>query len=223
MQSRLKNLRQVTYEANIALQKAELVRWSSGNASARDPQSGVIAIKPSGVLFDALTPDNLVIVDLDGRVLEGDLKPSVDTTSHLYVYRHMSHVHGIVHTHSKFATAFAIQGIELPVTTTTHACLFGGPIPCSGLATIGEEEIGREIVNNIGTMEVILLRNHGVFAIGRTPMAALKNAIYAEESAESTFLASMLDSNLAHLPQHMIDDGRRMYLSEYGQSLAGDK
>jgi len=223
MKTTLTELRRAVYAANMALHTTGLVRWSSGNASARDARTGLVAIKPSGVLFDALTPDNLVIVDLDGQIVEGNLKPSVDTASHLYVYRYMPQVHGIAHTHSKYATAFAVQGMELPVTTTTHACLFGGPIPCSGLATIGEEEIGKEIVDHIGTMEVILLRNHGVFAIGKTVMAALKNAIYAEESAESTFLAMMLGPNPVALGEEVIAAGRRMYLNDYGQPQAIDR
>ena len=105
---RLPELRQMVYAANMALPRTGLVRWTSGNASARDPETGMIAIKPSGVLFDDLTPDNLVLVDAAGAVVEGELKPSVDTASHLYVYRHLSHVHGMVHTHSRFATAFAV-------------------------------------------------------------------------------------------------------------------
>ncbi|MEO1248972.1 MAG: L-ribulose-5-phosphate 4-epimerase [Pseudomonadota bacterium] len=219
----LPELRQAVYEANMALPKTGLVKWTSGNASGRDPETNLVAIKPSGVLFDKLTPELLVLVDLHGNVVEGDLKPSVDTASHLYVYRHMPNVHGIAHTHSQYATAFAVQGQDLPVTTTTHACLFGGPIPCSGLATIGEEDIGREIVATAGDMEAVLMRNHGVFALGRTVSAALKNAVYVEESAESTFFASQLGGMPASLDAATIAEGRRMYLEDYGQVGATDK
>lgn len=216
-------VRQMAFEANMALPKTGLVKWTSGNASARDPETGVIAIKPSGVLFDRLTPDNLVLVDADGAIVEGDLKPSVDTASHLYVYRHRPDVHGIVHTHSKYATAFAVQGMDIPVCTTTSACLFGGPIPCSGLATIGEEEIGREIVENIGDMQAILLRNHGVFTIGKTVYEALKNAVYVEEGAEAVFLAAQLGPMPQPLGDNVIAAGRQMYLNDYGQTGAVDK
>ena len=219
---RCPELRRAVLEANVALHETGLVKWTSGNASGRDPETGLVAIKPSGVRAPELTADNLVLVNDDGDVVEGDLKPSVDTASHLYVYRHRPDVHGIVHTHSPYATAFAVAGRELPVTTTTHACLFGGPIPCSGLATIGEEEIGREIVEGIGEREAILMRAHGVFAIGRTVAAALKNAVYVEESAEHTHLARQLGAEPEVLSDEAIEAGRRMYLTGYGQKGAKD-
>lgn len=219
---RCPELRRAVHEANVALHATGLVKWTSGNASGRDPETGLVAIKPSGVLMSALTSDSLVLVDVEGTIVEGDLRPSVDTASHLYVYRHRPDVRGIVHTHSPYATAFAVAGRELPVTTTTHACLFGGPIPCSGLATIGEEEIGREIVENIGEREAILMRAHGVFAIGRTVAAALKNAVYVEESAEHTHLAIQLGAEPEVLGDEAIAAGRRLYLTGYGQANAGD-
>ncbi len=219
----LTELRTDVYKANIALSQSGLVRWSSGNASARDPESGLVVIKPSGVLPVNLSPACLVVVDLLGKVIEGDLKPSVDTVSHLHVYRHRRDVQGIVHTHSQYATAFAVQGRTLPVTTTTHACLFGGPIPCSELATIGEEEIGRAIIETIGAMEAVLMRNHGVFTIGRSVAAALKNAVYVEESAEATFFASQIGPEPVPLPAVAIAAARNMYLERYGQKGAEDK
>lgn len=209
-------LRQVVWEANTNLPKAGLVKWAQGNASGRDPRSGLVAIKPSGARLDQLKPDEIVIVDLDGKVVQGRLKPSIDTASHLYVYRHRDDVHGIVHTHSPCATSFAIRGQPLPMCSTTGAALFGAPVPVSDFATIGEEAIGREIVAKIGSSNAILMRNHGVFTIGRTPMEAFKYAIYVEEEAEILHLAS-LHGALTPLDEATVAEARRMYLEDYGQ------
>lgn len=210
-------LRKSVYEANVRLADTGLVRWTSGNASGRDSATGHVIIKPSGVLFDELTPENLVVLDKDGAVLEGNLRPSVDSASHLYVYRHRPDLGGIVHTHSKYATAFALAGLPLPVSSTTHASLFGGPVPCTGLAIIGEEEIGREIVDHIGEGCAVLLKNHGVFTVGKSPNEALKNAIYVEESAEASFLTRVLSGRIPELDAAFIAATRRMYLEDYGQ------
>ncbi|MEM6431866.1 MAG: class II aldolase/adducin family protein, partial [Deinococcota bacterium] len=152
----LEALRERVWEANLALPENGLVMATSGNVSGRDPETGYVVIKPSGYSFNKLTPEHLVIVDVHGTIIEGDLKPSVDTASHLYVYRHRDDVMGIVHTHSPYATSFAIRGEALPIYTTTSAAVFGGEIPVSEFATIGEEEIGREIVEKIGNNHAIL-------------------------------------------------------------------
>lgn len=212
----LETLRQSVLETNISLPRAGLVKWAQGNASGRDPATGLVAIKPSGARLDQLRADQIVIVDLDGRVVEGTLKPSIDTASHLYVYRHRDDVHGIVHTHSPYATSYAIRGEGMPVCTTTAAALFGAAVPVSDFATIGEEAIGREIVNKIGTSNVILMRNHGVFTLGKTPMEAFKYAIYVEEEAEILHLASLRGA-VAPLDEATVRDARRMYLEDYGQ------
>lgn len=209
-------LREAVWEANTSLPKAGLVKWAQGNASGRDPGTGLVAIKPSGVRLDQLRLEELVIVDLEGRVVEGKLKPSIDTASHLYVYRHRPDVHGIVHTHSPFATSYAVRGEPLPVCTTTAAALFGAPVPVSAFATIGEEEIGREIVAKIGRSNAILMRSHGVFAMGKTPLEALKYAIYVEEEAEILHLAQLRGS-IAPLDEAIVAEARRMYLEDYGQ------
>jgi len=210
-------IRDRVWRANRALPEGGLVRWTSGNASARDPASGFIAIKPSGMSFAEMTVDDIVIVDADGRVVEGQRRPSVDTASHLYVYSRREDIHGIVHTHSSFATALAIRGEEIPVVTTTAAAIFGVPIPVSNFATIGETEIGQEIVTRIGSAPAILMRNHGVFALGASVEEALKNAVYVEETAESYYYARLLGGNLSPLDDVAIADARRMYLTTYGQ------
>lgn len=213
---KLKELREAVWEANATLPKAGLVKWAQGNASGRDPESGLIGIKPSGARLDLLRPEEIVIVDPDGAVIEGKMKPSIDTASHLYVYRQRADVHGIVHTHSPHATSFAVRGRPIPVCTTTAAALFGGCIPISGFAVIGEEDIGREIVSGIGGGSAILMRSHGVFTIGASPREALKYAIYVEEEAEIVHLAQ-LHGELSALDKPVVDEARRMYLEDYGQ------
>ena len=209
-------LRQAVWEANTSLPKAGLVKWAQGNASGRDPKSGLVAIKPSGARLDKLQPNDIVIVDLDGKVVQGNLKPSIDTASHLYVYRQRDDVHGIVHTHSPCATSFALRGEPIPVCSTTAAALFGAAIPVSDFATIGEQAIGEQIVAKIGRSNAILMRSHGVFTIGRTPMEAFKYAIYVEEEAEILHLAR-LRGGVTPLDAIVVDEARRMYLEDYGQ------
>lgn len=212
----LAHLREAVWEANATLPKAGLVKWAQGNASGRDPATGLVAIKPSGARLDQLQPEDIVVVDLDGKVVEGKLKPSIDTASHLYVYRHRDDVHGIVHTHSPYATSFALRGEPIAVCSTTAAALFGMAIPVSDFATIGEEAIGREIVGKIGAANAILMRSHGVFAIGRTPMEALKYAIYVEEEAEILHIARTRGA-VPELDAPTVGEARRMYLHDYGQ------
>lgn len=216
MVSDFEQLRQSVWEANTSLPRAGLVKWAQGNASGRDPESNLVAIKPSGVQLDRLKVEQIVIVDLDGNVVDGDMKPSIDTASHLYVYRLREDVNGIVHTHSPHATSFAVSGEPIPIYTTTAAALFGGKIPISGFAAIGEEEIGREIINKIGSSSAILMRNHGVFTIGTTPDEALKYAIYVEEEAEIIGLARQ-KGPLQELDTELVAEARRMYLHDYGQ------
>ena len=210
-------LRSQVARLNRALASSGLVKGTSGNVSGRDAVTGEVVIKPSGVLFEELNPESMVILDVDGNVIEGDLKPSVDSASHLHVYRSRADIGGIVHTHSKYATAFAVAGKPLPTTTTTHACLFGDEIPISGLAEIGEEQIGQAIVAEIGSAQAILMRNHGVFAVGPDPNTALRHAIYVEESAEATFLAQLLGGPVDELGKEFIESCRSMYVNDYGQ------
>ena len=161
-------LRQETYRLNMELPKNGLVVWTQGNVSVRDPHSGYVAIKPSGVRYEDLAPDNMVIVDLEGKVIEGELSPSSDTSSHLYIYRRRADVNGVVHTHSTYATAFAALGRPIPVVLTSMGDEFGGPIPCGGFALIGGEAIGEMVLASIGDSPAVLLKNHGVFTIGKS-------------------------------------------------------
>lgn len=212
----LDSLRALVCAGNKLLPRAGLVTWTSGNVSGRDRETGLVVIKPSGVRYDDLTPEQMVILDLEGNVVEGFLKPSVDAPTHLYVYRHRPDVMGIVHTHSTFATAFAAVGKPIPVYLTAIADEFGGPIPVGGYAPIGGEEIGQEIVRSIGSSCAILMKNHGVFTIGPDVMAAVKAAVMVEDVARTVFYALQLGQP-EEIPPDEVARGHRRYIEQYGQ------
>lgn len=200
----------------MELPKNDLVRWTGGNVSALDKESGLVAIKPSGIRYEALRPEHMVIVDLDGRVVEGEYKPSSDTASHLFIYRHRPDVGGIVHTHSPYATAFAAVNRPIPVVLTAMADEFGGPIPCGGFALIGGEEIGKIVVDSIGSSPAVLLKNHGVFTIGRTAESAVKAAVMVEDVARTVWLALQIGQP-EEIPQEDVDKLHYRYTHVYGQ------
>ncbi len=209
-------LREQLYQLHLELPRSQLVAWTSGNISARDPQTGYVVIKPSGVRYEALQPEHMVVVDLDGRLVEGALKPSSDTASHLYIYRHRPDVGGIAHTHSPYATAFAAVNRPIPVVLTAIADEFGGPIPCGGFALIGGEEIGQVVVESIGRSPAVLLKNHGVFTVGPSAEAAVKAAVMVEDVARTVWLALQLGQPDEISP----DDVERLhqrYTHVYGQ------
>jgi L-ribulose-5-phosphate 4-epimerase len=203
---------------NQDLLRHGLVTWTSGNVSGRDPDTGLIVIKPSGVSFEELAPEHMAIVDVNGNVMEGALSPSSDVHAHNYIYRHRSDVMGVVHTHSNYATAFAALGKPIPVYLTAIADELGGPIPVGGYAKVGGEEIGREIVRSIGRSSAILMKNHGVFTVGRTPLAALKAAVMVEDVARTVWLALQLGQP-EELPEEEVARAHRRYMTEYGQGL----
>jgi L-ribulose-5-phosphate 4-epimerase len=213
---RLQALRESLVELHAELPRHGLVVWTGGNVSARDPETGLVAIKPSGVRYQDLTASSMVVVDLDGTVVDGDLAPSSDTASHLYVYRHRPDVNGVVHTHSRYATAFAAVGRPIPVHLTAQADEFGGEIPCAGFTLIGDEGIGRLVVEGIGRSPAILLRNHGVFAIGPTATAAVKAAVMTEDIA-ATVLAALQLGTPDVLPEDVVAHLHDRYTNVYGQ------
>lgn len=212
----LEHLREEIQRLHLELTRNNLVTWTSGNVSGRDRQTGLVVIKPSGIRYEALTPENMVVLDLDGRTVEGNLKPSSDAAAHLFIYREREDVTGVVHTHSTFATAFAAAGRPIPPYLTAICDEFGGPIPCGGYAKVGGDEIGREIVRGIGTSPAILLKNHGVFTIGRTPEAAVKAAVMVEDVARTVYYALRL-GDLEEIPKEEVARAHRRYLEEYGQ------
>ena len=201
------------------LPRNNLVVWTGGNVSARDPETGLVAIKPSGVRYGELTAESMVVVDLDGNVVEGRHAPSSDTASHLYVYRHRPDVHGVVHTHSRYATAFAAVGRPIPVYLTGQADEFGCAIPCAGFALIGDDAIGRLIVETIGDSTAVLLQNHGVFTIGSSARAAVKSAVMVEDIATTVFLALQLGQPI-EIPPDAVARLHDRYTNVYGQRPA---
>jgi len=201
---------------NRELPKSRLVTMTSGNVSGRDFETNLVVIKPSGVGFDDLIPDDMSVVDLDGKVIEGRLKPSVDTATHLHIYRHMREVGGVVHTHSNYATSFAALGLPIPVCLTAMGDEFGGPIPISDYAKIGGEEIGEQVVKHIGRSPAILIKNHGVFTVGKDASAALKAAVMTEDVAKTVHLA-MLRGKPLEIPPEEVSRLHKTYMEKYGQ------
>lgn len=212
----LEALRELVCAMNKELPRQGLVTMTSGNVSGRDPETNLVVIKPSGISFDDLTPADLTVVDLQGNVIEGRLRPSVDTPTHLVVYRARPDVNGMVHTHSNFATSFAAVGKPIPAVLTAICDEFGGPIPCGPYCQIGEEQIGEAIVAHIGPSPAILLQNHGVFTVGPTPRAALKAAVMCEDVARTVHLALMLGTPIP-IPADEVARAHRRYTEKYGQ------
>jgi len=212
----LEALRNEVCRLHSELTKNNLVAWTSGNVSGRDQATGLVVIKPSGILYEQLTPDNMVVVDLDGNVVEGGLKPSSDTFAHVYVYRHRPDVNGVVHTHSTFATAWAAAGKPIPPVLTAISDEFGGQIPVGDYAKIGGDEIGQEIIRSIGSSPAILMKNHGVFTIGKTPDVAVKAAVMVEDVARTVFYAIQIGQP-DEIPAEEVARAHRRYLDEYGQ------
>lgn len=175
------------------LPKNNLVRSTGGNVSARDPESGFVVIKPSGVPYEELSPEALVVVNDQGKVIEGKFKPSSDTASHLYIYQKMPDINGIVHTHSPYATAFAAAEKPIPVIFSETAEEFGGEIPLSEFVLVGDQAIGEQVVKFGTKTKAVLLRRHGVFTIGATPEKAVDLAILAENSAFIAWLCIHLN------------------------------
>jgi L-ribulose-5-phosphate 4-epimerase len=212
----LEKLREELVELHMELPKNNLVAWTSGNVSARDPESGLIAIKPSGIRYEDLLPEHIVILDLDGKVIEGHLKPSSDTASHLYIYRHRPDVGGVVHTHSPYATAFAAVGKPIPVVLTAIADEFGGPIPCGEFVLIGDEAIGKVVIENLGQSPAVLLKNHGVFTIGKNAQSAVKAAVMTEDNARTVWLALQIGMP-DEIPLEDVAKLHHRYTHVYGQ------
>lgn len=212
----LEALREQVWKLHLELPRNDLVKWTGGNVSGRDPETGLVVIKPSGVKYPDLRPEHLIVLDVDGKIVEGNLSPSSDTASHLYIYRHRSDVGGIVHTHSPYATAFAAVGKPIPVYLTAIADEFGGPIPVGGFALIGGEEIGKVVVESIGTSSAVLLKNHGVFTIGKNAETAVKAAVMVEDVARTVWYALQLGTP-DEIPAEDVAKLHQRYTQVYGQ------
>jgi len=212
----LEQLKEEVYKLHLELPKNHLVTWTGGNVSARDSESGLVVIKPSGIPYDELRPEHHVVVNLEGDVVEGTLKPSSDTASHLYIYRHRPDVNGVVHTHSPYATAFAALGRPIPVCLTAIADEFGCAVPCAGFALIGDEAIGRQVIEHIGTCRAVLLKHHGVFTVGPTVRAAVKAAVMVEDIAHTVWIALQIGQP-EEIPPEAVAKLHHRYTHVYGQ------
>jgi L-ribulose-5-phosphate 4-epimerase len=212
----LEVLKNDVYKYNMELPRNGLVYWTSGNVSGRDPETNLIVIKPSGIKYEEMQPKDMVVVDLEGNVVEGKLDPSSDTASHLYIYRNRPDVNGVVHTHSYYATAFAAVGKPIPACITTIAENFGKEIPIGAYAPIGGEEIGAEVVRSIGDSTAIIMKNHGVFTIGSSPESALKSAILVEGVAKTYWLALQVGKPKILSDEDVLEH-KSWYKTSYGQ------
>ena len=210
-------LRREICALHAELPRNGLVAWTSGNLSARAGDD-LMLIKPSGVLYEELTPDSMVLCDLYGDVVEGELAPSSDAATHGYIYRHLPEIGGIVHTHSPSATAWAIRGEPIPCAMTAIADEFGGAIPVGPFALIGDEEIGRGVVETLGAhrSRAVLMRAHGVFALGDGPREAIKCAVMCEDAAKTVHLARALGP-IEELDADSVDALHHRYQNVYGQ------
>lgn len=212
----LERLKEELVELHLELPKNNLVVWTGGNVSGRDPETSLVVIKASGIRYEEMRPQHMVVVDLNGKLVEGDYKPSSDVYSHLYIYKHRSDVGGVVHTHSPYATAFAAVNKPIPVVLTAIADEFGGPIPCGGFALIGDDAIGKVVVESIGKSPAVLLKNHGVFTVGKNAKAAVKAALMAEENAKTVWLAMQIGTP-DEIPQEDVEKLHHRYMNVYGQ------
>jgi len=212
----LEKLKEELVELHLELPTNNLVVWTGGNVSGRDPESGLVVIKASGIRYEEMRPQHMVVVDQGGNLVEGDYKPSSDVYSHLYIYKHRPDVGGVVHTHSTYATAFAAVNKPIPVVLTAIADEFGGPIPCGGFALIGDDAIGKVVVECIGKSPAVLLKNHGVFTIGKDARSAVKAAIMTEDNAKTVWLAMQIGVP-DEIPAEDVERLHHRYTHVYGQ------
>ncbi len=211
-------LRRTVAELHKELTRYELVIWTAGNISARVPGHDLLVIKPSGVSYGSLTADAMVVTNLNGALVEGDHTPSSDTAAHAYVYRHMPAVGGVVHTHSTYATAWAARAEPIPCVLTMTADEFGGDVPVGPFALIGDDSIGRGIVDTLrdSRSKAVLMAGHGPFTIGKNAAAAVKAAVMLEDIARTTHIAKQLGTP-NRLDQRDIDNLYHRYQNVYGQ------
>ena len=220
----LEELKKRVFEQNISLVKHGLVVLTWGNVSAKDEETGLVVIKPSGVPYNTMTVEDMVVADIEGNVIEGRYRPSSDLPTHLYLYKQYSTLGGIVHTHSTYATAFAQSGREITAYGTTHADAFYGNVPCARELTdeeideAYEQNTGKVIAEAISDVEAIpamLVKNHGVFTWGSTPEKAVENAVTLEEVAKMALLTEQINSETPRIKQHLLD---KHYFRKHGKN-----
>lgn len=222
----LEGLKEQVLEANLALPKHHLVTFTWGNVSGYDKKEKLVVIKPSGVPYEELTVDDMVVVDLDGNIVDGNKKPSSDTATHLVLYKHFPEIGGVVHTHSPWATSWAQAGTAIPALGTTQADYFYGPVPCTRRMT--EDEIKGEYELETGNVIVetfrridplaipsVLVHSHAPFNWGKDPAEAVHNAVVLEEVAKMAFHTYQINSNTPDMQQVLLD---KHYLRKHGKN-----
>lgn len=220
----LEKLKEKVYEANMELQRKGLVIYTWGNVSGIDREEGLVVIKPSGVSYDTMKADDMVVLDLQGNIIEGKYKPSTDTPTHLVLYNTYPEIGGVVHTHSEWATTFAQAGMDIPAFGTTHADYFYGNIPCTRDLTSDEidgeyeKETGNVIVETIGDKDpfeipAIVVKNHGPFAWGKDADSAVYNAVVLDKVAEMAYKTMTLNNGVKNVKQPLLD---KHYLRKHG-------
>ncbi len=214
--STLEELRRQVWEANLGIFRAGLVTMHSGNASGIDRKRGLVIIKPSGMDYNKLRPADLVVSDLEGRKVKGKWTPSVDLPHHLYIYKHRPEIGGIIHTHSTYATSFALLGRPIPAYLTAIADEFGAEIPCAPYVDNAGDRIGEAVVKCMANSPAVLLAHHGAFAFGATPREALKAAVMLEDVAKTCHLALLLGKP-EPLPPEEVRKWFERYHTTYGQ------
>jgi L-ribulose-5-phosphate 4-epimerase len=212
----VKALKKAVWEANQGIFRAGLVTMHSGNASGIDRARGLVAIKPSGMDYDKMRPSDMVVTDLEGKPIDSKWKPSVDLPHHLYLYKNRPDIGGVIHTHSNYATSFALLGRSIPAYLTAIADEFGGEIPCVPYIDNQGDNIGQAILQHIGSSPAVLLANHGAFAVGKTPRDALKAAVMLEDVAHTCHLA-LLKGDPKPLPPAEVKKWFDRYHTAYGQ------
>lgn len=212
----LESLKEEVFKANMLLPKYNLVKFTWGNVSGIDREKGLVVIKPSGVEYENMDKDDMVVVDLNGNIIEGRLKPSSDTLTHIELYKNFKDIKGIVHTHSMYATIWAQAGIDIPALGTTHADYFYGDIPCTRKITKEEiegnyeKETGKVIVEkfsdiNPNDMKAVLVNCHGVFTWGESPLKAVENSVVLEEVAQMALNSKLINNNLDSMNKFLLD------------------
>lgn len=218
VQAEIAEVRETVARLHAELPRWELVVWTAGNVSQRLTSAPLFVIKPSGVTYDELTAESMVVCDLDGNLVDGTRNPSSDTAAHAYVYRNMDRVGGVVHTHSTYATAWAARAEPVPCVLTMMADEFGGDVPVGPFALIGDDSIGKGIVDTLSSSRspAVLMRNHGPFTIGKDAKAAVKAAVMVEEVARTVHISRQLGEP-TRIPQEQIDSLYDRYQNVYGR------
>lgn len=224
----LEDLKKKVYEANMALPKYGLVVFTWGNVSGIDRENNLVVIKPSGVNYEDLTPQNMVVIDFNGNIVEGDMKPSSDTATHIELYKAFKEIKGVVHTHSPWAVSFAQAGIDIPAAGTTHADYFYGDIPVSRpmtndeIETDYEKQTGTVIVKTFNERNIdpnqipgVLVNDHGPFTWGTSPGNAVHNSVVLEQVAQMTYHGLMLSNRTSRMDQQLLD---KHYLRKHGKN-----